>query len=203
MREDTIIREIKEEYTPEEVSAMGKKLAGKMADMEAVQSEKSAADASFNERKKVLQSEAETLYRQINKGYEMAQIGCDIRYNDPSPGQKSYYRMDTSAHVETVNMSWEEKQEELQFNLNAPAAAEGQPQPTEDQVNEALGKMASEPEPEPEPEPGEPYSREDEIADNDGRTSPESDAPRRRGRKKKDTPPPEVPPPDPPEAAAP
>ena len=129
MRDDTITREIREEFTPAELSEMGKKLAGKMADMEAVATEKSAADATFNERKKVLQSEAETLYRQINKGYEMAQIGCDIRYNDPAPGQKSYYRMDTAAHVETIDMTWEEKQEELQFNLGA--GAEGQPQPSE------------------------------------------------------------------------
>jgi hypothetical protein len=139
MREDTIIREIREDFTSEELAEMGKKLAGKMADLEAVATDKKSADATFNERKQVLQAEAETLYRQINHGYEMAQVGCDIRYNDPAPGQKSYYRMDTSKHVETIDMSWEEKQEELQFNLNAPA--EGQPQPSDEQVEDALGKI--------------------------------------------------------------
>jgi hypothetical protein len=136
MREDTVTRQIKEEFASAELVEMGKKLAGKMADLETVASDKKAADATFNERKQVLASEAETLYRQINKGYEMAQIGCDIRYNDPAPGQKSFYRMDTSAHVETVEMTWEEKQEEIQFNLIAPI--EGQPQPSDEQVNEAL-----------------------------------------------------------------
>lgn len=139
MREDTITLSLKEENTPEELAEMAKTLTGKLADLETVASEKSAADATFNERKKVLQSEVETLYRQYNKGYEMAQVGCDIRYNDPLPGQKSYYRMDSALHVETVDMTWEEKQEEIQFNLTAPP--EGQPQPSDAQVDEALGKI--------------------------------------------------------------
>jgi hypothetical protein len=191
MRDDTITREIREEYTPEELSEMGKKLAGKMADMEAVSSEKSAADATFNERKKVLQSEAETLYRQINKGYEMAQIGCDIRYNDPAPGQKSYYRMDTSLCVETVEMTWEEKQEELQFNLNA--AAEGQPQPSDEQVSEALENLATDPEPETKPVESETKAPEPET--------PPAEEPRKRRKKNTPAIPPDVPLTDPPEAA--
>ena len=139
MREDTVIRQIREDFTDAELAEMGKKLAGKMADLETVASDKKAADATFNERKKNLEAEAETLYRQINHGYEMAQIGCDIRYNDPAPGQKSIYRIDNSQHIETVEMSWEEKQEEIQFNLNAPADGHGQP--TDEQVNEALGQI--------------------------------------------------------------
>jgi hypothetical protein len=147
MRDDTITLQIREDYRPEEIAEMGKKLAGKLADLETVASDKKAADATFNERKSNLQAEAETLFKQINHGYEMAQIGCDIRYNDPTPGQKSYYRMDNSAHVKTEDMSWEEKQEELQFNLHAPA--EGQPQPTDEQVVDELKKIEDVDRPEP------------------------------------------------------
>jgi len=135
MREDTCTCEIKEVFTPEEFAEIGNKLCGKLADLETVASEKKAADATFNERKKVLESEIETLYRQYNKGYEMAQIGCDIRYNDPTPGQKSIYHMDTAQHVETLEMTWEEKQEELQWNLSTT------PDPTADAVNDALGQI--------------------------------------------------------------
>ncbi len=88
MREDTCTCEIKEVFTPEEFAEIGKKLCGKLADLETVASEKKAADATFNERKKVLESEIETLYCQYNKGYEMAQIGCDpvtIRRQARSP----------------------------------------------------------------------------------------------------------------------
>lgn len=154
MRDDTITLEIREEYTPEEMSESGKKLAGKLADIDSVANEKKAADALFNQRRTELEKEAETLYRQINKGYEMAQVGCDIRYNDPAPGQKSYYRLDTSAIVKTEDMTWEEKQEEIQFNLNAPA--EGQPQPSEDQVDDALGKITDSTELPPPPKPDTP-----------------------------------------------
>lgn len=53
MREDTVIRSIREDFTNEELAEMGKKLAGKMADLETVASDKKAADATFNERKRI------------------------------------------------------------------------------------------------------------------------------------------------------
>lgn len=117
MRADTIIKEISEDFTDTDKLTMAEALTTKLMEIEAVENEKKQADGVFNERRKVLEGETESLYRRYHKGYEMAQIGCDIRYNDPTPGQKSYYRMDTAKLVETVDMSWEEKQEELQFNL--------------------------------------------------------------------------------------
>ncbi len=43
--------------------------------------------------------------------------------------------MDTAQHVETLEMTWEEKQEELQWNLSTT------PDPTADAVNDALGQI--------------------------------------------------------------
>ena len=120
MRADTITKEIRENFSDPDKLDMAEALTKKLVEVEQVESDKKAADSVFNERRKVLEGEIESLYRRYNKGYEMAQIGCEIRYNDPAPGQKSYYRMDTAAHVETAEMSWEEKQEELQFNLPEP-----------------------------------------------------------------------------------
>lgn len=139
MRPDTIIKEIRCDFTDQDKLEMGDSLSKKLVEVEAVESEKKSADGVFNERRKVLEGEIESLYRRYHKGYEMAQIGCDIRYNHPLPGQKSYIRMDTGELADTVDMSWEEKQDELQFNLNT--SAEGQPQPSDEQVDDVLGKL--------------------------------------------------------------
>jgi hypothetical protein len=141
VRPDSIIREIREEYTVEELAERAKNLTAKLADLETVASEKKAADATFNERKKVLESEIETIYRQYNKGYEMAQIGCDIRYNDPTPGQKSHYRLDTAALVETMEMSWEEKQDEIQFGMLPLGGEPPAPEPTAADLSQTLAGL--------------------------------------------------------------
>lgn len=117
MRQDTITRELREDFTDADKLEMGTSLAEKLVAIATVEAEKKSADSVFNKRRAELEAEVESVAARYNKGYEMAQIGCDIRYNDPSPGQKTFYRMDTAALVETVEMSWEEKQEELQFNL--------------------------------------------------------------------------------------
>jgi hypothetical protein len=145
MRQDTINKEIREDFTDADKIEMGAALAEKLVAIQAVEAEKKSADSVFNERRKVLESEVESLATRYNKGYEMAVVGCDIRYNDPAPGQKSYYRMDTAQLVETLEMSWEEKQEELQFNI--PPAV----QPTKEEVSAELDKMMATGELPPEP----------------------------------------------------
>lgn len=157
MRQDTINKEIREDFTDADKIEMGAALAEKLVAIQAVESEKKSADSIFNERRKVLETEVESLASRYNKGYEMAMIGCDIRYDDPAPGQKSYYRMDTSQHVETLEMTWEEKQEELQFSM--PPAVE----PTKDEVAAELDKMMSQGELPPEPDPTNPPTNPEDV----------------------------------------
>lgn len=117
MRPDTITLAIEEKYSLEEKAEIAEKMACAIADRETTKLDKSASDAAFNERLKKAEAEISELAKRYNKGCEVAQIGCDIRYNDPEPGKKSYYRMDRSELVETHEMNWEEKQGEIQFNL--------------------------------------------------------------------------------------
>src|SRR4051812_6827937 len=121
---DTTTLAIEEKYSLEEKAGIAQDLASKIADRETTKLEKSASDAAFNERIKKADAEISELAKRYNKGCEVAQIGCDIRYNDPEPGKKSYYRMDRNELVETHDMNWEEKQGEIQFHLpqtEAPA----------------------------------------------------------------------------------
>jgi hypothetical protein len=137
MRPDSITLALFEKYTPEEMAATAQKMAQAQADYESVEVEKKVSDAAFNERLKKLAADVSEHAKKYNKGGETAQIGCDISYDHPEPGKKSYFRMDRNELVETHDMSWEEKQETIQFPL-AEAAA---PTPTADQVAQALASI--------------------------------------------------------------
>jgi hypothetical protein len=135
MRPDSITLAIFEQYNPEEKAKIADQLAQAQADMETVELEKKASDSAFNDRIKQHATSVSTLAKQYNKGGETAQIGCDIRYDNPEPGKKSYFRMDRVELVETHDMNWEEKQETIQFPL---AEAGEAPAPTADQVAQSL-----------------------------------------------------------------
>lgn len=143
MRPDTVNRSIQCSYTPEEKAEIAKSMAASQADMEAAESEKKVSDAAYNERIKKHSADISNLAKKYNKGYEMKELSCDIRYDDPATGQKTFYRMDTKEAVETLEMSWEEKQEELQFNLPADGAPDTTPAPGDD-LEKATGLESGE-----------------------------------------------------------
>ncbi len=117
MRPDTIGREIRTEWADLDKINMGNSLALMLVELDRIQTEKKVADSEYNKKITTIKAETGALSRKMEKGYAIETITCDIRYNDPTPGQKSFYRMDTSACVVTEEMTWEEKQEELQFNI--------------------------------------------------------------------------------------
>jgi len=121
MRPDTITIAVEEKYTPEEKAEIAGHMAAAVAEAETITGEKKLSDAAFNERIKKAEAQVTQLARQYNKGTEIAQIGCDIRYDMPEPGKKSYVRMDNGETAEVHDMSWEERQDTLQFPLTATA----------------------------------------------------------------------------------
>lgn len=134
MRPDTITLAIFEKYTPEEMRETADKLVQALTEKETAETEKKASDAVFKERINTHEAEAIALATRYTKGGEAAQIGCDIRYDVPEVGKKSYIRMDTGEAVEVHEMNWEEKQETIQFPLA----------PSPEQVDQALTKISEE-----------------------------------------------------------
>jgi len=141
MRTDSITLTIFEKYSLSEMAEVASSMAIAQSQMEDVETEKKVSDAAFNERIKKLSADVSSLAKRYNKGGEQAQIGCDIRYDHPEPGQKSYFRMDRNELVETHDMSWDEKQETLQFPLAASADTPTIAQPTDEQVSETLNSL--------------------------------------------------------------
>ena len=123
MRSDTITLSLKCPFSPEKLRDMADKLTRAINTREEIEEEKKASNAAFKSRLEECEKEIVPLARAYAKSYEMADVLCDIRYNDPEPGKKTYYRMAPSEAVETHDMTWEEKQEEIQFNLPQDGAA--------------------------------------------------------------------------------
>lgn len=117
LRKDTITEQIQCSYAPEEMATIAKGLAAAIAEVETIEEEKKESNSAFKARIDEQTAAINDAARKYKKGYEVRDVLCDIRYNDPAPGQKSIYRMDTKELVRTVEMTWEEKQEEIQFNL--------------------------------------------------------------------------------------
>lgn len=135
MRPDTITLAIEEKFSAEDKAEIAEQLACAVAELETIYGEKKESDAVFNGRIKSTDNRITELAKRYNKGCETAQIGCDIRYDSPEAGQKQYVRMDTGEVVETHPMNWEEKQDTIQFPL---------PQPTDQQIANALDSMKDE-----------------------------------------------------------
>lgn len=117
MRAESITLELREKYTIEEKAEIADKLATAIADLDGIENDKSTANAEYNKQIKEKQAEIADFARKYNEGGELAQIGCEIRYDTPEPGKKSYFRYDNRELISTHDMSFEEKQETLQFPL--------------------------------------------------------------------------------------
>lgn len=129
MRPDSITLAIFEKYTPEELADTATKLVQALADQETAETEKKTSAPVFKERIAKHAADASALAKHYSKGGETAQIGCTIRYDVPTVGQKSYIRMDREETVEVHDMSLEERQETLQFPLTAAPPADAKPAP--------------------------------------------------------------------------
>lgn len=127
MRPDTTTLAIEEKFTAEEKAEIAEQLACSVADLETIYGEKKESDAAFNARIKACDQKITELAKRYNKGCETAQIGCDIRYDQPEPGKKSYVRMDSGEVAQVIDMSWEEKQDTIQFPLTEAKPTEPKP----------------------------------------------------------------------------
>jgi hypothetical protein len=129
MRPDTATIAIEVRFTAEEKREIADSLAVAVADLNTIYGEKKVSDAAFNERIKSKESECDKLASKYNKGCELRDVDCRIRYNTPELGKKSFYNTRTEELIETRDMSVEEKQENLQFPPAPKEKKTKQPEP--------------------------------------------------------------------------
>lgn len=147
MRPDTVTKQLKTPFSDGEMQDTAKALVDEITALENTENEKKAEQSAFKERIDRHTAAISELSHKYAKGYEMKDVECDIRYNNPEPGKKTLIRMDTGETVETVEMTQEERQEEIQFNLESqldslPDPAIDPPPSTEPPEDEAFGAGA-------------------------------------------------------------
>jgi glutathionyl-hydroquinone reductase len=143
MRKDTITKALRCPYTEAEMVETAKKLAHEVGELQTVEEEKKASNSAFKERIDERTKEISQLASKYNKGYELRDVECDVRFNDPESGKKTIYRTDTAEAVETLGMTWEEKQDELQLNILP------NDEPSEENIANTLENLDTTVQPEP------------------------------------------------------
>jgi hypothetical protein len=129
VRPESITLSLEQKFSADQKAEIAQLLAQAIADQETIANEKSESDAVFKGRLKTCDSQISELAKKYNKGCETKQVECKIRYDMPSVGKKSYYRIDTEDLIETRDMTVEERQETINFPPAAKAPKEPKPTP--------------------------------------------------------------------------
>lgn len=100
-------------FSEEETKGIAKELALAVTRKTRAEEEQKSAQAQFKQR---IESEIAMIGRlsnNINMGWDMREIDCEVQYHAPNQGMKRIVRLDTGEEVSTLAMSGHELQEKL------------------------------------------------------------------------------------------
>lgn len=115
MKPEIIDHQCKYVFNDGELLQIGKELARKNNDSQALEEDKKRVTSDFKARIDKAQAEIGILSRQLSTGYDHRYLKCQVELNEPRVGQKSIRRMDTFEVVEVLDMTAEEMQTTLEF----------------------------------------------------------------------------------------
>ena len=127
----TEVLNLRHTFTTEERLALGDELAQCRQNETEIAEEMKSSAAGFNERKAKLAATVGSLSRKISDGFDMQNITCTLKYDDPNVGEVSFY--DGDKLVKTRPMTLTERQMDLPLE---------QPK-TQDEVDESIAKSAA------------------------------------------------------------
>lgn len=104
---------LRHNFTEEEITQKGRKLAILSAEKISIENDKKAAMSNFKAKIDGKVAEIELLLNDINNGFGQVYVECEVRPHDPNTGMKSIYRLDTNELVRKESMSSDELQTEL------------------------------------------------------------------------------------------
>ncbi len=129
---------VRHEYTQDEKVALGMELAGAYSQLAGIEEEEKAVKAQFKERSTAVDSRIGTLSRTMQQGFEIQNIPCILRYDEPNVGEVSYYDPGGNL-VKTRAMTDTERQ--LELNLEDQTQNEAQVQKSIDRSVENIKKF--------------------------------------------------------------
>jgi len=128
----TEVLNLRHTFTTEERLALGDELAACRQNETEIAEEMKSSAAGFAERKAKLAATVGSLSRKISDGFDMQNVSCSLKYDDPNVGEVTYYDPEGKA-VKTRAMTINERQ--LDLPLEQPK--------TQDEVDESIAKSAA------------------------------------------------------------
>lgn len=107
------------EYSDEELAERRDELSNTIIESAQVEDKKSDANKHFKEILDGLYSQSAKIAYQIKDRGEDRPVECAVEMNNPNVGEKTFIRLDTGEVFRTESMSEEERQEEIEFDLDA------------------------------------------------------------------------------------
>ena len=131
----SLTKELVCKLTPEEKADVADQLTERIGRKDWLEDAKKVAAKKYAAQIEEVVAEINELSNKIRAGEELRAVKCEIRYDDPLPGHKSTYRLDTGARIASELMSEDELQQEL--------FPEGEEKPAVDAVAETAVEVAA------------------------------------------------------------
>jgi len=116
-----VLRQLRVDLTLAEKAVLSDQLAQAVGRLNETEADKAEEISQYNADIKAHRASIDKLAQQINLGYEMREVKCPVKYNQPKVGQKSVLHPETGTVLATEAMKEEERQENL-FDDENPEA---------------------------------------------------------------------------------
>jgi hypothetical protein len=114
-------RQIRVDLTVQEKANLSDQLAQSVGRLNETEMDKAEEISQYNADIKAHRASIDKLAQQVNLGYEMREVACPIKYNEPKVGQKTVMHPETSQPLSVEAMTEPERQENL-FDDEDPKA---------------------------------------------------------------------------------
>ena len=108
-----VARQLRVDLTLAEKAVLSDQLAQAVGRLNETEADKAEEISQYNADIKAHRASIDKLAQQINLGYEMREVKCPVKYNEPKVGQKSIVHPETGTVLATEAMKEEERQENL------------------------------------------------------------------------------------------
>ena len=110
------------EFTRDEIVELALKQGEAFNELNRAEEDKKAVTAQLKAKCEGISARISEITGKLTSGFEYRVVPCEIQYDDPKPGLKTTYRLDTGATVAVDPMTLAERQAELDLNGKAPVA---------------------------------------------------------------------------------
>lgn len=111
------------EFTRDEIVELALKQGEAFNELNRAEEDKKAVTAQLKAKCEGISARISEITGKLTSGFEYRVVPCEIRYDDPKPGLKTTYRLDTGATVNVDPMTLAERQAELDLNGKSSPAA--------------------------------------------------------------------------------